>query len=320
MELIQAKHIFLTILKSANKIVTQINGRWTLRKLRLALSISLLLSLFPITSSAVDIVRYNISLKRIDSKQSYYIDMLTLALEKTVPEYGEYKLTPVLVDMSQGRNAIMVERDAGIDVVWRMTSTDIEQRLSAVYWPLLKGLMGYRIFIIRAERQADFPITMSKEDLRNLVAGQGNDWPDGDILLGNGFNVIQTGELGLLDMLDKRRFDYFPRALHEPWVEIQNRPQFTVERNILLKYSAPMFFFVNKDNEKLKERLNLGMAKAYQDGSFEQLFSNHEITKDILAKANIEQRKVIELSNPLLSDKTRYAMEWIQQFKVVNTR
>ena len=42
----------------------------------------------------------------------------------------------------------MVEQDDGIDIIWRMTSVDLEQRLAPVYWPLLKGMMGYRIFII----------------------------------------------------------------------------------------------------------------------------------------------------------------------------
>lgn len=214
---------------------------------------ALLLSSLSVVASAQQLIRYNISLELADRKQSYYVDLLTLVLEKTVVEYGAYKLEPVVMEMSPGRAAIMVEQDDGIDIIWRMTSVDLEQRLAPVYWPLLKGMMGYRIFIIRAERQHDFTPTMHREDLKSLVAGQGIDWADAKILDKNGFSLIKSGTFRLLDMLDKGRFDYFPRALHEPWVEITNRPQFVVEKNILLKYVAPMFFFVRKDNLLLQQ-------------------------------------------------------------------
>lgn len=206
----------------------------------------LLIFAFLVTGSAYaqdsQSIRYNISLQFTDEKQSYYIDLLKLALEETTDEYGSYKLEPVLIEMPQGRTSIMIEQGGLIDVTWRMTSKDMEEKLAAVYWPLLKGLMGYRIFIIDKNNQALFADRLSESELKLLVAGQGNDWPDADILEHNGYTVMRGPSHALLNMLEKGRLDYFPRALHEPWIEIEHRENFLVEEQILLRYPAPMFF------------------------------------------------------------------------------
>ena len=65
---------------------------------------ALLLSSPSVVASAQQLIRYNISLELADRKQSYYVDLLTLVLEKTVVEYGAYKLEPVVMEMSPKGN------------------------------------------------------------------------------------------------------------------------------------------------------------------------------------------------------------------------
>jgi len=273
------------------------------------LLIALFLLTLPASAYSTDIVRYNISENFSDPKQAYYIDLLELALTASKKKYGDYQLEPVVIDMPQGRTSIMVQNNANIDVVWRMTSRSIEQQLQAVYIPILKGLMGYRVFIIRKTDQALYPQDMNKQQLQQLLAGQGLDWPDSDILRYNGFNVSTANATVLLKMLTKRRFDYFPRALHEPWIEISKQPSMTVEENLLLKYPAPMYFFVSKENTRLHQRLSYGLQKIIYSARFEDFFKHHPVTSDIIDKANIEHRTVFELTNPLLSLKTQALLE-----------
>lgn len=254
---------------------------------------------------ATDVVRYNVSEKYYDVKQLYYIELLELALKNSVDKYGEYTLRPIVIEMAQGRTTAMVERNQFIDIVWKMTTTADEHKLAPVYFPLLRGLMGYRILIVPSNKAQLFNKNMSKMQLQQLVAGQGYDWPDTDILKRNLFNVVSSNSPQLLNMLAKQRFDYFPRALHEPWVEIEGKPEFTVDKNLLLKYFAPMYFFVNKNNTRLQERLDYGLNQALNNGQYLDFFNNHPLTKDILVKAQLENRKVFELTNPLLSDKSK---------------
>ena len=87
-----------------------------------------------------------------------------------------------------------------------MTSINREQQLRAVYFPLLKVLMGHRIAIIRKEDKARFANITSLEQLQAISVGQGFDWPDTDILERQGFILVYGADHHLLGMLEKRRF------------------------------------------------------------------------------------------------------------------
>lgn len=269
-------------------------------------------------TQAIDVIRYNISESHADPKQKYYIDLLKLILAASQDKYGEFQLKPVVVEMSQGRTSIMVQQGETIDVTWRMTSHNLEQNLQAIYIPILKGLMGVRLAIIRHDDMAIFSPNITLEQLKKMSAGQGYDWPDSDILRANGFDVIVGNAVSLLSMLEKRRFDYFPRALHEPWIEIENKSQFVVEEHFLLKYPAPMYFFTNKANHRLAQRIHEGFSAIVDSGAFNEFFLQHPVTQNILVKANLPQRKVFTLKNPLLSEKSREVLNdrslWLDYF------
>lgn len=250
------------------------------------------------------VVSYNISTQFIDPKQTYYISLLELALEKSVHAFGPYQLNPTVLEMPQGRTIKMVEQNQLLDIVWTMTSIERENQLRAVYIPLLKGLMGYRIGIIRKGDQARFDQIKTIDDLKRLAMGQGTDWPDTDILRHNGFNLVAGAAHSLLAMLVKERFDFFPRAIHEPWDELARRDDISLEQHLLLKYPAPIYFFVNKDNTLLADRLEYGLRAAIADGSFDNLFYHHPITEGIIEKARLDHRQEFEIFNPLLSEKS----------------
>jgi len=256
-------------------------------------------------SAATDVVRYVASKNFPDPKNAYFLELLKLTLESTKGEFGDFVLQPVSIEMAQERTSKMLERNELIDLTWRMTSKGLEEQLQAIYFPLLKGMMGYRIFIIRAGQQKTFLKDTSLEKLKKTPVGQGINWPDSEILKSNGFNVVEGSDNHLLKMLVKKRFDYFPRALHEPWLEIKGNNLFTIEQNIALKYYAPIFFFVNKENIRLRKRLDKGLAKLINSGEFDALFANHPMTSNILMKANLGSRKIFELVNPIASKRTQ---------------
>lgn len=279
---------------------------------------TLVLLFSAITTQATDVVRYSTSKAHHDTKQDYYIDLLSLILEASRDRYGAYQLVPVTLEMPQGRTSVMVQQEKAINVTWRMTSKVLETELQAIYVPMLKGLMGVRIAIIRREDNAIFSPNLSLTQLKSLSAGQGYDWPDSDILRHNGFNVTEASAIALLSMLEKNRFDYFPRALHEPWLEIADKDQFIVEEHFLLKYPAPMYFFTNKKNVRLAQRIQYGFVNIIESGTFDEFFYNHPVTRNILVKANLPQRKIFILENPLLSSKSRKVVNnkslWLHYF------
>ena len=172
---------------------------------------------------------------------------------------------------------------------------------------MLKGLLGHRIFIIKKENQALFDNIKTLDDLKRLKAGQGTEWGDTQILKSASIPVITTLKYpNLFLMLEGGRFDYFPRALHEPWSEVEERPELnlTIEKHIMLVYPFAMYFYVAKDNQALHDKLYQGFEMAISDGSFDQLFFNNQLIKDALNKTNIKNRTVIKIPNPAMHPDT----------------
>jgi len=237
----------------------------------------------------------------------YYRDLLRLALEKTVASDGPYNLQDSKVNMRQGRAIKQLINAELLDVIWTMTSIEREKKLLPVRIPLLKGLLGYRVFLIGQDDQARFSKISTIEQLRSLYAGQGHDWPDTQIMRANLLPVITNSNYeGLFGMLQKRRFDYFPRGVAEAWaeVELHKGNNVMVEQSLMLQYPAPLYFFVNRKNKQLAARLERGLRIALNDGSFDRLFYQRLSPLTAANLLKLEQRKVFHLNNPLLPAKT----------------
>ncbi|PKI13880.1 hypothetical protein [Colwellia sp. 12G3] len=243
-------------------------------------------------------------------EDGYYLALLELALENSKEEFGEYQLQKAIQPMFQNRAIVEIKNNRNLSVIWTMTSQKREQELNAIRIPILRGLGGYRIFLIQEGQQDKFSKIKSAKQLKKLYAGQGYDWPDSYILTDNQYRLITgPGHTTLFNMLQHGRFDYMPRALHEPWNEVAMFKGLQVESSLALHYPSPYYFFVSNDNPKLKKRIEIGLIKAEKNGSFLRLFDNHPVTKNMLATAKLGQRKILKLKNSFLSRETRQVIE-----------
>jgi len=258
------------------------------------------LNFFTIAQAQSAEIRIN---KAAGVKEQLAIDILTLVLQKTDPQVT---LRQHSEELPQSRLVDEIKL-GNIDVMWAGVDKTLESQLKPVRIPMFKGLLGHRIFIIREDQQARFNNIKTLDDLKQLNAGQGTQWGDTQILKGAGIPVITTLKYpNLFLMLEGQRFDYFPRALHEPWSEVEERPELnlTVEKNIMLVYPFAMYLFVSKDNQTLHDKLYQGFEMAIADGSFDELFFNNQLIKDALNKTNIKNRTVIKIANPAMHPDT----------------
>lgn len=242
-----------------------------------------------------------------DVRNQYFLDVLRLVLDKTRPEFGDYRLESTPETLSQGRAVALLAQGRTLDVIWTMTSRQREQKLTPIRIPLLRGLMGMRLLIIRADDQSRFDHIHRLEQLRELRAGQGHDWPDADILRANDLPITRVSQYeALFSMLEQGRLDYVPRAVNEPWAEVAAHEEMdlAVEDSLLLYYPAASYFFVAPDDERLAGRLRQGLERALADGSFAQLFRNHPVNRRAFGKAKLLSRRVLRLHNPLLPEET----------------
>lgn len=238
-----------------------------------------------------------------DSVGEYCMGMLKLALEHVDHPYE------ITVDPGRRTDARAVEevRSGHLDLIWAGSSIATEEMLLPVRIPLYKGLFGYRILLIRKGEQSKFDNIRNLTGLQKITMAQGTNWPDAEILEQNGFQVERILKYSsLFHMLEGGRYDALPRGMQEPWREIESFPELRleVEKNLMLVYRMPFYFFVSNDKPELAANLELGLNRAIADGSFDAYFFNDPIVKDALARANIKNRIVLELDNPTLPAKT----------------
>lgn len=242
-----------------------------------------------------------------DSRQGYFIRLLQLALNQGKTVEKSFKLQPHQVQMSQSRAIQLLKNGRELDVLWTMTSEQREKILLPVRIPLLKGLMGYRVLIIRKADRAKFDKVDSLAALKAFVAGQGHDWPDTTILRANGLKV-ESGSTyeGLFQMLHAKRFDYFPRSIGEAWGELSARKGegLVLNNRIVLYYLSPVYFFVAPGDHTLARRLEAGLMTALNDGSFERLFNEHVFSDQGIDPDWLKNKTILRLKNPLLPAKT----------------
>jgi len=234
---------------------------------------------------------------------AYAIGALEVALEE-MP--GDYSLKVTQEPINQTRAIEFLETDQ-MDVMWLASTREYEEQLRPIRFPLLKGLLGHRVFIINPESQSKFDRVDSFQDLKRLSFGQGAGWPDIEILRSGGLEVITTSKYrNLFFMVEGGRFDGFPRGLLEPWTEINNFPELglTVEDNIVLIYRLPFYFFVRPDDSQLADDLKQGLDRALAKGRFDQYFYNYPLVKEALNQSNLAQRQAFHLDNPLLTAET----------------
>lgn len=234
----------------------------------------------------------------------YCLDLLKLALSYSKKYYNIDSASSISSSQTREVQRLL---DGQLDVIWMATSREYESRARPIRVPLYRGLLGYRIFIIRQGEQVRFDSINSFEDLQAMKFGQGTDWTDTLILDANKLNVVKSRKYeNLFHMLAGDRFDAFPRGVHEPWQELSAQPEFrfVVEKNLAFLYRMPMYFFVHPDNVSLATDIEQGLKKAIDDGNFDKFFFGNQMIKDVLNKANLENRKVFPLNNPDLPPET----------------
>jgi hypothetical protein len=257
-----------------------------------------------------------------DLRQNYYRELLKLSLEKTKDKYGNYKIENVDAGLQGRRSKLLAEGSPLVDIIWTMTNIEREETMLPVRIPLLKGLMGCRIFIINKKDKEKFKNIKTLEELKKLTALQGHDWPDTEILIANGFKVEKASNYeGMFKMMKYGRADYFPRGINEPFDEIKLRPNLNlmVDDNIMLYYFAPFYFFVNVKKKELRDRIEEGLKIAIEDGSFDKLFYNDISNKEMLKKIDFRKRKIYRLENPFLTKETKILQnkkEYLYDFNI----
>ena len=248
-------------------------------------------------------ITYPRHLENSSKIDEYPIQVLALALEQTGVKY---QLNPSENILSKGKALVRLQDNREINIVWGMTNPQREKDLLPIRIPIFKGLIGWRLLLIRQDMAGRFKYIQELEHLVKLAPLQGRDWPDTKVLQSNSFDVVtERSQSALMKMLGNAQGDFYPRSIIEIWDELdksQSKIPIQIQPTLGIRYPAAIYFFVNKNSVPLASLIENGLEKAIKNGKFDALFI--ENYKPYIDKAQLEKRTFYTLKNTFLPEKT----------------
>lgn len=239
-----------------------------------------------------------------DTHHLYSTALLQLTLEKTRTEYGDFRLLP-MPPRNYARSLKAVVDNAYPNLV---VETSYEQELTHhaqldfINFPVDLGILGYRVCFINPKLKASGVKIETLAQLQQYSFVHGVGWADTDIFRHNGLKVQEIENYdGIFLMIIGGRVDFFCRGANEVLGEkeqFKHLSKLMIDDHFMLVYPLPRFFYFNKANQLAKERISLGLHRAYGDGSLQRLWQDHH--RPSLDLVKLGGRKVIYLENPLV--------------------
>lgn len=241
-----------------------------------------------------------------DTRQIIEIELITLLLEKTVPEFGPFKIN-LAPGMTQKRAIASLSIDKYPNFVRTLSYSDsliTENNLTFIPYPVLRGLLSYRTCFVSKESEKSFAKANTFSDVKAFTHGQGLGWADNLVLRHNGFKVFDVSIYSsLFRMVSQDRFNLFCRGIHEAFIEYKDYKEaykFKYDKTKAFYYPMPHFLYLNKMNTAAKQRLVRGFELAIEDGSFYQL--TERFAQPALEFIQMEKRQIFTLSNPFIKN------------------
>jgi hypothetical protein len=244
------------------------------------------------------------------ARQEYERAVLTAAMEITRAEYGEWKLQEDVRDLPTAADEAGVFRVQKFDVFGTVAGNPklVGEPKTLIPIPIMEGLLGYRVLIIRAEDQARFSAIKTAADLQPLRLGIPATWADAGLFRHNGYSVVEEGSFDELFVRQLAgEFDYASFGANEITSVFRERAAATeglsVESSLVLYYPFPVVFYVNPTKNMLAERLTKGLQMLQASGELKALFNR--FNGDLVAQLHLQERTLITLENPLLPSELR---------------
>jgi hypothetical protein len=256
---------------------------------------------------AVDTLRIKERSSSLDLRGQYMDTLLIRALRISQEKYGPFTIVRLKADYPSHGVLQLLEKGDLINVSVAMTSDEWEKKAIPVRIPLRRGIFKYRLLMVHKDNLEKFKNITNLEQLKKLPVGLKRGWTIRSILETLDFNIVDVDSYDLIfEMLHEKHFAYTIRGIHEIYEEHKLRKRFfddlVVEPTILLHLPAPSYFFVSPQFPKIAERLEFGLETMVASGELQQLFE--ETFSKYIDILDLKNRRVIDVDNPLLPEKT----------------
>jgi hypothetical protein len=266
---------------------------------------------FSLISSGIvlagDIIRINLSQSPSDQRADYKLALLQEILEHTEVDFGTYEIDTSIQAVSRKRALIEMKEGRLFNVYVAPADLSWEFQTLPIRIPIRKGLLNYRLLLTTSEHIEALGKVTSVNELKQFNLGLRGQWTTTKVMESLGFTPVKGDNYdGLFKMLITNRFDYIPRGINEIFDELkvqgQGNPDMVIESNLALYMPMPVYFYVSPKTPRIKSRLVTGFERISENGVFDQLFN--EYFGDDIAAADLKNRRIIYVGNPLLSSET----------------
>lgn len=239
-----------------------------------------------------------------DYRHIYETQLVRLALENTVDEYGPYRIemAPAMeiaraIESMRTNTYPNFVRSFGFD-----PELSTKHGLQFLKMPIQRGIVSYRTCLIPKALEKQLQTVTQLEDLKGYIFGTGQGWKDADILTHNGLTVSQFAHYqSLFKMTAAGRIELFCRGLNEVRDEYnlyKTLPGLAYNKTFSIYYPMPMLFYLNPSNRIAMERMEIGLQMALKDGSMIRLWREHYAER--IRFTNINSRHIIRLHSPVV--------------------
>jgi hypothetical protein len=237
-------------------------------------------------------------------RQGYETELLEACISATAKDFGSSIVQidntnyPVAEDES---NVFANGTDILVTVAGNLKFE--HQQKIIIPQPLTKGLLGYRLILIRNESLDRFSKLESTHALQTLSIGIPRTWADAEMFRQNRYRVVENGTFDdLFVLLKSKAFDYTALGANEIEDVFKERVVslggISIEPSTMIYYPYPLVFYVNPSKPQLAERVASGLKAILDNGQHEQIFHKHH--GDVVQRLNLKQRKIFTLKNPIL--------------------
>lgn len=264
------------------------------------------IGLYSPLASAIDIVKLLAPQAGYDKKEAHKDAVIKRALEITVPEYGAYQIEKTDKSTVSGRALKLMQDGDIVNLCIRIANEEWNLNATPIKIPIRFGVNSFRLLLINKKDLTKFSQINTLEDLKKVPVGLGRDWSISQVFRANGFQTIESSNFeGTFLMLQHQRFDYIPRGMNEVFEELRVRQDkltdVVVEPTLALEMKLATYAYVSSKQPRLAKRIDSGLRMMSENGELKQLFDDYYL--EDVKHANMHNRKIIKIDNPLFVDK-----------------
>lgn len=234
--------------------------------------------------------------------------LIKRAMEVTIDEYGPYEFVVSPLKMNRSRSLKYIVKGDTHNLYITPSHPDWDKNTIAIKIPIRLGLLSYRLLLINKNDLELFSEIKTLEQLTALTAGLRSQWVTTKMFKHYGFSLVETDDYSrLFLLLDKHKYNYFPRSVYEVYGELADRTQLyknlVIEPNLALNIPTATYVYISPQYPRLAERLTKGLTLLFTNGELASLVDKYY--GDAIKKSQLSKRKIITIENPFNSEAER---------------